>query len=52
LFWSGTVLVALMMEWLVAHPWVAKAMAALPMLVLPLMAVTIVHWRRDAADAG
>jgi tellurite resistance protein TehA-like permease len=48
LFWSGTVLVALMMEWLVAHPWVAKAMAALPMLVLPLMAVTIVHWRRDA----
>ncbi|QCB38333.1 hypothetical protein E5554_11075 [Sphingobium sp. PAMC28499] len=52
LFWSGSVLVALMMEWLVAYPWVAKAMAALPMLVLPLMAVTIVHWRRDAADAG
>ena len=47
-----TAQVALMMGCLVAHPWVAKAMAALPMLVLSLMAVTIVHWRRDAADAG
>jgi len=52
LFWGGVALVALMMEWLVAYPWVAKAMAALPMLVLPLMAVMIAHRRRNAADAG
>ena len=51
LFWSGSVLVALMMEWLVAYPWVAKAMAALPMLVLSLMAVTIVGLVPDATAA-
>lgn len=48
LFWSGTALVALMMEWLVAHPWVAKAMAALPMLVLPLMAVMVSRGRAES----
>ena len=48
LFWSGTVLVALMMEWLVAHPWVAKAMAALPMLVLPLMAAVVSRGREES----
>ncbi|OAH41986.1 hypothetical protein AX777_24205 [Sphingobium yanoikuyae] len=47
LFWGGTALVALMMEWLVAHPWVAKAMAALPMLVLPLMAVMVSRGREE-----
>lgn len=52
LFWGGSALVALMMGWLTAYPWVAKAMAALPMLVLPLMAVMIVHRRRGAVDAG
>lgn len=52
LFWGGSALVVLMMGWLVAHPWVAKAMVALPMLVLPLMAVMIAHRRRNAADAG
>ncbi|WP_313333179.1 hypothetical protein [Sphingobium yanoikuyae] len=51
LFWSGSVLVALMMEWLVAHPWVAKAMAALPMLVLPLMAVMVSRGRAGAGAA-
>ncbi len=48
LFWSGTALVALMMEWLVAHPWVAKAMAALPMLVLPLMAAVVSRGREES----
>ncbi|MBT2246193.1 hypothetical protein JQK15_22055 [Sphingobium sp. BHU LFT2] len=48
LFWSGTALVALMMEWLVAHPWVAKAMAALPILVLPLMAVMVSRGREES----
>ena len=48
LFWSGTALVALMMGWLVAHPWVAKAMAALPMLVLPLMAAVVSRGREES----
>ncbi|WBQ14665.1 hypothetical protein [Sphingobium yanoikuyae] len=48
LFWSGTALVALMMGWLVAHPWLAKAMAALPMLVLPLMAVMVSRGRAES----
>jgi hypothetical protein len=48
LFWGGSVLVALMMEWLVANPWVAKAMAALPMLVLPLMAVMVSRGREES----
>ncbi len=52
LFWGGVALAALLMDGMVAHPLVAKAMAGLPVLMLPLMAVTIVHWRRDAADAG
>lgn len=51
LFWGGAALVALMMEWLVAHPWVAKAMAALPMLVLPLMAVMVSRGRAGAGAA-
>lgn len=48
LFWGGSVLVALMMEWLVGHPWGAKAMAALPMLVLPLMAVMVSRGREES----
>ncbi|WIA55231.1 hypothetical protein N6H05_19685 [Sphingobium sp. WTD-1] len=48
LFWSGTALVALMMGWLVAHPWAAKAMAALPMLVLPLMAAVVSRGREES----
>lgn len=51
LFWGGTALVALLMEWLVGHPWVAKAMAALPMLVLPLMAVLVSRGRAGARAA-
>ena len=47
LFWSGTALVALMMGWLVAHPWVAKAMAALALLALPLMAVMVSRGREE-----
>lgn len=52
LFWGGTAAVALMMHGLIAHPWVAKAMAVLPMLVLPLMAVMTAHRHRNAVDAG
>lgn len=48
LFCGGSVLVALMMGWLVAHPWVAKAMAALPMLVLPLMAAVVSRGRDES----
>ncbi|RSU45774.1 hypothetical protein [Sphingobium yanoikuyae] len=48
LVWGGSVLVALMMEWLTAYPWVAKAMAALPMLVLPLMAVMVSRGREES----
>lgn len=47
LFWSGSALVALMMGWLTAYPWVAKAMAALPLLVLPLMAVMVSRGREE-----
>lgn len=51
LFWGGTALVALLMDWMTGHPLVAKVMAGLPMLVLPFVAI-LLQQRRERAKEG
>ncbi|WHO40480.1 hypothetical protein PMI04_007755 [Sphingobium sp. AP49] len=52
LFWGGTALVGLLMHGLTAHPLVAKAMAGLPVLVLPFVAVLVTCQQRRQGQPG
>lgn len=45
--WGGMNLAMLLMQWVAAHPHVAKALPLLPVLILPV--VIILHRRRAGA---